>query len=675
MEEKKSFGFIEALLAAVLSFLWIQGIEAGQSTAAYKSSLEYRARARWQQGDSRGAREDLALLIREDTSWEVQAPELLEPFRELQEQLTGWLEVRSSPPGAQVLVDGKYVGDTNLDPPVRLLAGTKMLQLILNCYQPLIREQFRVEPGRVNPFPAIGESVELERIAATYKVATQPSDVQVWADGEPIARTSGIIPPHLGVRMQTPFDRTKVSDVLEFCLTPGSHLLEFSKDCYQTSRAPTEELELRSYDAKLFGLKESRGTIAISGASRGARVFLDAVHRGDVRPDGTFAIDGVCSGNRVLEIKHDWGKCKSDVAVSAGQILDAVCPLRPNIMFLGVKADAGVRLKLLKGIETKLLEKIRNQDRYYIVSTEELGGPLNPSVQDLLLREPSTVQNERLRELGEEIGEKYEVQALLAASVPRQDLVKDIEVRLLAVGSASPDLIPINYIQGLPDFVARLTEPLSLFGTRIGIDVVDTLSGGETPVVLYVHRESPAAAAGIAPGDKLAKADGETLKNAHQLFRIIQQKNPGDSLDLEVLRRGASFHRGVKLGRTPLEVPTTAEGFLYNKAIVQLRHQALLEPEVAPLAKLNLALSFMGLGDCVTALTEYLGELELPGKLGLSAGTVNYYRGLCYSRLSNTQTEAVEFFKLAMGFPDATLESDDGPLVAPLAEQWLSLIQ
>ena len=598
MRRKKSFGFTEVLLAAVLHTLWIQSMEAGQSTAAlnvervyergkllflsghyfesmqdldkvithiilsegdakallgeiHKSSLEYRARARWQLTDSRGAREDLTRLIQEDTSWEVEAPELLELFRELQDRLTGRLEVLSRPVGAQVFVDGNYVGNTNLDPPVRVLAGTRTLQLRLNCYETLVRERFKIEPGKVNPFPAIGESVDLQRIAASYKVATQPTNVEIWENGQQIARTSGIISPLLGVALQAPFDGAKVSDVVELCLSPGRHLLEFRKDCYSVSRQPTSELELRSYDLNLLGLEESRGTIAISGSSSGARVFVDDIYSGDVRPDGAFAIDGVCSGDRVVEIRHDGGKCRSDVEVSAGQTLDVDCPLRPTIVFLGVTGEDGVRSRVVQDIETKVLENIRDQDRYYVVSMGELEGALDSSVHDLLLGSPSAFPSQRLLELSEAIGEKYQVQALLAAYVREQDFVKDVEFRLLAVGSASPDMISINYIQGLPDFVTRLTEPLSLFGTRIGIDAIDTLSGGTNPVVLYVHRDSPATDAGIAPGDKLAKADGETLQSARQLFQIIQRKSPGDSLELEILKRGASFRRRVRLQLGP----------------------------------------------------------------------------------------------------------------------------
>ena len=55
---------------------------------------------------------------------------------------------------------------------------------------------------------------------------------------------------------------------------------------------------------------------------------------------------------------------------------------------------------------------------------------------------------------------------------------------------------------------------------------------------------------------------------------------------------------------TPLELPMGDPQFLYNKAIVDLRHRMVVEPEVEHLARLNTGLAHMQLGDYETALKE-----------------------------------------------------------------------
>ena len=62
--------------------------------------------------------------------------------------------------------------------------------------------------------------------------------------------------------------------------------------------------------------------------------------------------------------------------------------------------------------------------------------------------------------------------------------------------------------------------------------------------------------------------------------------------------------------------------------------------------------------------------MVLPGTTGISQGTVLYYTALAYLKLGE-RAEAVRYFTQALGFPDATLQSNDGPRVAPLAQRRL----
>jgi hypothetical protein len=57
---------------------------------------------------------------------------------------------------------------------------------------------------------------------------------------------------------------------------------------------------------------------------------------------------------------------------------------------------------------------------------------------------------------------------------------------------------------------------------------------------------------------------------------------------------------------------------------------------------------------------------ELPTRPGVSQGTALYYLGLALEKLSY-KTQALEAYRAAAGFKDATLINNDGPAVAPLA--------
>jgi len=59
-------------------------------------------------------------------------------------------------------------------------------------------------------------------------------------------------------------------------------------------------------------------------------------------------------------------------------------------------------------------------------------------------------------------------------------------------------------------------------------------------VVRGVEDDSPAVKAGIEKGDTIVRFDGETVRSASQLARLVRETPPGRSVKVEVLRDGAS---------------------------------------------------------------------------------------------------------------------------------------
>jgi tetratricopeptide (TPR) repeat protein len=165
-------------------------------------------------------------------------------------------------------------------------------------------------------------------------------------------------------------------------------------------------------------------------------------------------------------------------------------------------------------------------------------------------------------------------------------------------------------------------------------------------------------------------ADGDPVTRALDLLEAVRAAEPGSSVALTVTRGGSSTSLSLDVGATPLEVPLGDPSFLYNKAIVDLRHRMVTEPENEQLARLNVGLCHMELGDYETALKEYLPRVVLPETGGISQGTVLYYTALAYLKLGE-RAEAVRLFQQALDFPEATLQSNEGPKVAPLAQRRL----
>ena len=110
---------------------------------------------------------------------------------------------------------------------------------------------------------------------------------------------------------------------------------------------------------------------------------------------------------------------------------------------------------------------------------------------------------------------------------------------------------------GLAAAQRRNTEATRLFmsqgltgGSRIGLsieDVADTDAADEGAVVREVSPESPAASAGFAEGDVVVEFDGERVRSARQLTRLVQETPAGRTVGTAVMRDGDR----VELNVTP----------------------------------------------------------------------------------------------------------------------------
>jgi len=90
----------------------------------------------------------------------------------------------------------------------------------------------------------------------------------------------------------------------------------------------------------------------------------------------------------------------------------------------------------------------------------------------------------------------------------------------------------------------------SAMATQLGLDpdVRGALISGLFP-------ESPAAAAGIEQGDVVIEIGGEEVASQEDLTRALTLFDPGETIDVRVVREGESLTLSVELGQRPTTIP------------------------------------------------------------------------------------------------------------------------
>ena len=111
---------------------------------------------------------------------------------------------------------------------------------------------------------------------------------------------------------------------------------------------------------------------------------------------------------------------------------------------------------------------------------------------------------------------------------------KAIAAQLVTTGQAIHPYLGIQYVPLNPALAAHL----NLSVTR-GMYVTAVTSG------------SPAAQAGIQPGDVIISADGQDLNTESSLASIVNQHKPGDTITLTILRNGQRQTVSVTLAQMP----------------------------------------------------------------------------------------------------------------------------
>jgi len=121
----------------------------------------------------------------------------------------------------------------------------------------------------------------------------------------------------------------------------------------------------------------------------------------------------------------------------------------------------------------------------------------------------------------------------------------------IGIGFAIPSAIAANVVQQLRE---NGTVQRGWLGVRLQpitpeIAQALNLQDRKGALVADVTRDSPAAKAGLEPGDVIIEFNGKPIADGRELARMVGQMGPGTRADLTVLRTGQRVTRTVELGR------------------------------------------------------------------------------------------------------------------------------
>jgi tetratricopeptide (TPR) repeat protein len=638
-------------------------------------AYEYRGRAYYTIGLQEKASENFRriILLKPDhaLSTEQVSPKIVDLFDSVKKALVGYLAVSSEPAGARVTLIGSTGRpvDLGLTPffPLEVLAGEYTVEIA--------KEGYRTDSFPLSIAARATETHEatLERVRASVFIITQPPEVEVWIDGELKVTTSGALAPDQSDRARSyGLDPARSSARVEVSnLSLGSHTVEFRRPCYETLRRTLETSLAQDYNLEPVRLEDSVGSLQLSSDPPGARIYINGEARG-VTPS---QVDGICSGDVRVEVKHAAGKFIRELVLPKDEAISLDCPIRPTLAFLGVEAETASGERHRREAEEKIFENLSSLE-----SVNWIRAPREAVDRVLELEETtraallpgSGTEPDFVRRVSERLATALEVQGFIVGLLPEERLQRNARLHLLAAGSTTAEALDVvfgesaSYLEALEKLDRQFTSER----TWSGLITVDTLLFTGAPV-LRVVAGSPAAAAGLEPGDLVQVVDGKPVERTADILAAVAARKPQDPLPVQVT--GSSGGRTVEivLGETVREIPLFDPQLLYNRAMVDLRGVVDGYPgtEQAAYARLNLALCAMHFGDFAGAHDSLQkAKTELPERPGLSRGTALYYLGVALERLGYAP-QAAEAYRAAAEAPGATLIDNDGPAVAPLASR------
>ena len=653
------------------------------------AAYDMRGRAQFNLGFTRGAEADFSALVKLNPAYPIDrqtlSPKVVDLFDKVRAKIAGILVLQVDPARVRVLVDGEPT-EPQEGGKVPILSGTRTLRIEADGYESY-EEMLAIVAGTETR-----KTLRLRPNRRTLQFVTVPAGVVVSIDGQPAGTSAG--PPTAEseeqARQAGAEPKNASAPLLLPMVTPGDHKVTFDKDCY-TSRTLTVKVTLdMEQNAPLrfqpVILQDAKTELRLTSTPSGADVYVD----GDRKGTTPFALQGLCGGERdLLVVKQDAGSWSERIRLTAGEVNTLDVRLRPTLIYVGTfRLDEWGRAVWSEEDKPLLEELGKGLKTLNVVRTPSLLQGLRDSVIKWMITAPVEVRSGTVLPpaILDEASSKARADLVLAGLIQGGESDKTWTLALYSVLHQSPDVATLrtDKPEGARDFVKRLDTAPVLSGPWWGMGLVDTLldAGGEPdgPLVVRVLPGGPAAKAGLRKGDRI-KAIGNRktplVRDVNQAITAEMARPGGVKPTLVLAVEGATGSRTVRVvpDDGPVVIPLSDPALLYNRALAEfrLRARAAADDIEKGAALLNLGVAYMHFRAFDKADSEGFSRASLPAVVGVSQGTVLYYRALNALRRGNPQA-ARDAFQQAAGQPGGMLDSGDGPSAAAAAGRMLKAI-
>lgn len=660
-----------------------------------------RARASIQLLDNAKAEESIRELLRVDPRFAGDlAPRERELFDALRLRDGAVIEVSSGERGARVLVEGIEMGTTG-DVPVRvpLIAGGYEVRL----------EKPGFKPAVTRVAVAAGETISVadltpERNVPPLVFFTDRDGVEVIADNVALGRTLRLaaLRQQVSPAESAGLDRALAASGLDLQSAAGilmrqppvdrSMTIRFHRDCFideaRTVTVTTDALAqldpeqpiMALGDLSVLRLRPDVGTLRVSSTPADADVFLDGQLAGRTPFDRE-----VCSGSRRVRVRHRIGSYNVAVTITRGRTEVIDVALKPDIAFLGA-LDSGSGAPVPSQESTGVIDRAlaSTVTTFHLATRVDLPPEVTrwtDASHAQLVGAAERRDSETIVRLLKQASTNYDAPLLLSALRHRASANAPPALELLLFWSEHGAVDRVRVADASEKAVAAALAPLNepsttpalVHRTVLGIRVADTELPDAPLIVAAVQDGSPAATAGIRPGDAIATVD-RTRITAVQFADAIRQRQPGEIVNLQVRSpTGAARDVPVPVQRRPFPGAAFDATVPANALIARLTagtHTAAGADR--DLLSFSLALTLMRVGEWRRALELLKPLITVPLGDAVGPGAVLFYQARCFEQLGD-RDRAIALYREAASRAGETL-AEDGSSVGEMARLRLALL-
>lgn len=655
-----------------------------QARVLLASALNYRLQILFNQGESAAVTLALERLLELDAAFELDpaqvSPKLLAQFQKLRTQRVGDVGLKLDPSDAEVSVDGRPIADAQ-SRPLALLEGRHELWIHRPGYEEQRRE-LEVQAGKV-----LTLDISLPRKSVVLRLQAKPHDVSVFIDGQLFGETTGQAGEGYLAEGNENYRKEDFSaEMVIEGLAPGLRVLELRKPGYRPYRAELPLAELVDYPMPPIVLEPESGILNFNDCPQGAVITINGEVKspdiaGTTRPQITLPPGEY----DVLVSLGPTRMFSTHLLLSDRQTVEVGVKLKPGFAFLGV---LGADRTGVESLRLTLRQALAESGRFTLIEPSSLVDLPGISVESLRQAAEDEAAGRRDSLDWKAVQERSaKVPALLyALAVLSNDLVANeatVWVWAANPGPARPDRLQVQV--GESSEAGRLREVferrIALTRPSFGALVVDS-SAAAHPVVIDVTPESPAALAGVQPGDLILGVASVLVQTRAQLEARLAAAEVGETLDLAVQSVGNAENAAgarnlqLKVGSSPNLIGERGDDSGDAQVLPALAYtQLLLQEEKTPpqdlwVVQANEAFLLLRAGDLEGGVRKLRSVRAPQVSHGVGQATIDYALGLALLRLGDNDaylSAARSSLERAAQVKGARLLYDDGPYLQPRA--------